>query len=89
MQALGHAAEYVGRDCLDLLLCLDASASAAPAGGLHLHLRGATAVQPLQPGPVPTADTPGGSRATDWPLYLVNDIHLLTVLESVRLALGG
>jgi hypothetical protein len=106
LQVFSHVAEYLGRDCLDLLLCVDVAAAAvtpaAAAAGSQAVSSGALQQQPpaLQlllagaaPGPSASAaagpigggsssSAAGGGGAC---CYIINDVNLLTVLETVRL----
>lgn len=112
MQVFTHVAEYLGRDCLDLLVCADVAATATEAhpaatpsaaragtgaaGASQLQDRG-PALQLLLSGAAPGATSAaagptggssgssassGGSGAC---CYIINDVNLLTVLETVRL----
>lgn len=87
-QIFTHVAEYLGRDCLDLLVCVDAAATAVHAAGstgpaLQLLLSGAAQ------GPGGSAGANGSSSSSGNGggacCYIINDVNLLTVLETVRL----
>jgi hypothetical protein len=91
VQVFGHIAEYLGRDCLDLLLCLDVAAAANEAGSLQVSVKG---ISPAEAGDsssisaAPGGATPaagGGSSNPSWPVYVINDVNLLTVLDTVKL----
>lgn len=110
IQVFTHVAEYLGRDCLDLLVCVDVAAAAveptpaaaAAAGG---GAQGSTLLQQQQQGPAlqlllagaapgtgpgagvgPTGGSSGSSSSTGGACcYIINDVNLLTVLETVRL----
>jgi hypothetical protein len=74
----GHVAEYLGRDCLDLLLYLDVAAAASDAGSLQVSVQG---VSPA----AATASDSSSSSSPSWPVYVINDVNLLTVLDTVKL----
>jgi len=93
-QVFSLIAEYVGRDCLDLLACLDLAAAATSTGSLQLKVHGAA------PSCANTSSSSGGggkaasNSTTDsssggvlWPVYVINDVNLLTVLDTVKLIL--
>jgi len=95
-QVFSLIAEYVGRDCLDLLACLDLAAAATSTGSLQLKVHGAA------PSCADASSSSGGaggkaasnSSTTDsssggvlWPVYVINDVNLLTVLDTVKLVL--
>ncbi|WIA20415.1 hypothetical protein OEZ85_004831 [Tetradesmus obliquus] len=83
-KVFGHVAEYLGRDCLDLLLCLDVAAASSEAGGLQVSVQG---VSPAAAGG--GSSSSGGavcrSGSPSWPVYVINDVNLLTVLDTVKL----
>lgn len=114
-QVFTHVAEYLGRDCLDLLVCVDVAATAAApttasipsaaggagggggGGGLgasSLQQQG-PALQLLLAGAAPGASSAGSSANSAAAsgsgggggacCYLINDVNLLTVLDTVRL----
>lgn len=88
-QIFTHVAEYLGRDCLDLLVCVDVAAAAVDAAGgtgpaLQLLLAGAAQGQGGSAG----ANGSGSSSSSNGGgacCYVINDVNLLTVLETVRL----
>jgi uncharacterized membrane protein YgcG len=71
-----HLEEYLGRDALDAALALEARAEGAGGGRLRLHLSG------LGGGPGGGSGGGGGGSAA---VSLVNDVDLLTVLDTVQL----
>ena len=104
-QVFTHVTEYLGRDCLDLLVCVDMAAAAVEppqpasvagrpmqqqAPALQLLLSGAApgtnaagaAAGPTGASTASSSSTGGGSGAC---CYIINDVNLLTVLETVRL----
>eukprot|EP00775_Hariotina_reticulata_P002642 gene2642-2943_t len=92
-KVFSHIAEYVGRDCLDLLACLDLAAAATGSGSLQLKLRGAapghSSCSSGVEGKAAGNGTADGSTADGilWPVYVINDVNLLTVLDTVKLIL--
>lgn len=83
LQVFGHIAEYLGRDCLDLLLCLDVAAAATEAGGLQVSVQG---VSPAAAGGGSSSSgAVGSSGSPSWLVYVINDVNLLTVLDTVKL----
>jgi hypothetical protein len=85
LQIFTHVAEYLGRDCLDLLVCVDAAATAVEAAGgtgpaLQLLLAGAAQGPGGSAGANSSSSNGGGACC-----YIINDVNLLTVLETVRL----
>jgi hypothetical protein len=88
MQVFGHIAEYLGRDCLDLLLCVDVAAAASEAGSLQVSVQGvspaaATGGSSSNTGAAGASAAGGGGPS--WPVYVINDVNLLTVLDTVKL----
>uniref|UniRef100_A0A383VKR7 Uncharacterized protein n=1 Tax=Tetradesmus obliquus TaxID=3088 RepID=A0A383VKR7_TETOB len=82
-KVFGHIAEYLGRDCLDLLLCLDVAAAATEAGGLQVSVQG---VSPAAAGGGSSSSgAVGSSGSPSWLVYVINDVNLLTVLDTVKL----
>lgn len=107
LQVFTHVAEYLGRDCLDLLVCVDMAAAAveSPAAAVGSTV-GSSALQQHPPalqlllagaapgaGPGAAAGLTGGSSGSSSSAaggrgaccYIINDVNLLTVLETVRL----
>lgn len=107
VQVFTHVAEYLGRDCLDLLVCVDVAAAAVEptpgAAAAGSGAQGSTLQQPQQ-GPAlqlllagaapgtgsgagagPTGGSSGSSGTGGACCYIINDVNLLTVLETVRL----
>jgi hypothetical protein len=90
VQVFGHIAEYLGRDCLDLLLCLDVAAAANEAGSLQVSVQG---ISPSAAGTSSSSSSSGNAAAggggssssPSWPVYVINDVNLLTVLDTVKL----
>lgn len=82
--------EYLGRDSLDLLLCIDIAATAQDAAGQKQQLHGASssALQLLVAGAAPAGGTGGGGGGGAC-CYFINDVNLLTVLDTVRLLMDG
>jgi hypothetical protein len=72
-----HLEEYLGRDALDAALALEARAEAAAGGRLRLHLSG------LGGGGGGRGSAGGGGPGAA--LTVVNDVDLLTVLDTVQL----
>lgn len=77
-----HLQEYCSKDSLDLLVCLHAGASVGPKG-LAVNLSGKL-------GQATSASGGGGEGAaakqpSAWPVYLINDFSMLTVLDTVKL----
>lgn len=107
LQVFTHVAEYLGRDCLDLLVCVDVAASAvqtAPANttcgtnstasstaapsstpALQLLLAGAAPGAATGAAAGPTGGSSSNSSSGGACSYIINDVNLLTVLETVRL----
>jgi hypothetical protein len=104
LQVFTHIAEYLGRDCLDLLVCVDVAAAAISPAAAGSHAGSSSALQQQLPalqlllaGAAPGAGasaaagpTGGGSSSSAAGgggacCYIINDVNLLTVLETVRL----
>lgn len=73
-----HITEYLGRDCLDLLTCVDVAAAATPEGDLQIMVKGVA--------PAAHASS-SSSNSVSWPVYVINDVNLLTVLDTIKLIL--
>ncbi|KAF6255279.1 hypothetical protein COO60DRAFT_1702917 [Scenedesmus sp. NREL 46B-D3] len=96
-KVFGHVAEYLGRDCLDLLLCVDVAAAASEAGGLQVSLQGVPPAAAAAGGDSSSSTgaagggtaaaggscgAAGGGGSPSWPVYVINDVNLLTVLDT-------
>lgn len=90
LQIFTHVSEYLGRDCLDLLVCVDVAAAAVDAAGgtgpaLQLLLAGAAQGPGGSTGATGSSNSSSSSNGGGACCYVINDVNLLTVLETVRL----
>lgn len=110
IQVFTHVTEYLGRDCLDLLVCVDVAATAVEGAPEALSATGDGAAAPpstmgsrslQQKDPAlqlslagaalggvqgaAAGGTGGSTGAGDACCYIINDVNLLTVLDTIRL----
>lgn len=86
LQVFGHITEYVSKDCLDLLLQLTVSAAASSGSSILVKVQGST------PNTARSSSSSAGRVAavvgSCWPVYVINDVNLMTVLETFKVFLG-
>eukprot|EP00878_Enallax_costatus_P008928 GHUV01009335.1.p1 GENE.GHUV01009335.1~~GHUV01009335.1.p1 ORF type:complete len:506 (+),score=146.01 GHUV01009335.1:129-1646(+) len=82
-QVFGHVFEYVSKDCLDLLLSINASAAASTEGSIQVELQGTPPTTTA--GMHTSSSQQHGSAAANGPFHIVNDVDLLTILDTVTL----
>ncbi len=83
-----HLTEYLSTDALDLLVCAHASAAVQDDGRLLVRVQGgANGASPRKGGAAGDTAATIGSGDGVWPLYFVNDVSLLQLLETSKLVM--